>query len=231
MAVIEGGTSASIAEVGAAAQKGLHVILKPNDVGALGAYRAANITGTLAAALGAGSATVGHMYHFRWPDATRFAVIHYVKAQFQTLTAFTAPTVTDFGFDMFKTTAHSVAGTTNKTNVTGSKMRTSMGATLMAAADQLIATTVGITGQTATFDTNAIAESIGDPNIVNAAAATEYANQGPPPILLYNPAASGEYPLTLAQNEGFIIRNRTVWPAAGTGLLTVEVAWSEVTAY
>ena len=36
MAVIEGGASAVVAEVGAIAQKGIHVLTKPIDAGALG---------------------------------------------------------------------------------------------------------------------------------------------------------------------------------------------------
>ena len=35
----------------------------------------------------------------------------------------------------------------------------------------------------------------------------------------------------LAQNEGIVVRNRTVWPAAGTGILTVLLGWAEVTAF
>ena len=35
----------------------------------------------------------------------------------------------------------------------------------------------------------------------------------------------------LSQNEGIVLRNRTVWPAAGTGIVQVELSWSEVAAY
>ena len=52
------------------------------------------------------------------------------------------------------------------------------------------------------------------------------------PTLLFEPdIASGEHPLVLGQNEGFVLRNRAVWPAAGTGIIQVEVSWAEVTAY
>lgn len=232
MAVIEGGLSGTLAEVGAGAAKGLHTINKPHDIGSLGAYRVAAVTGTIAAGLGAGSATVGHMFALRNSHASNLMVINYIRARFQTLTAFTAATVTDFGFDLFRCTANSVNYTTNKANPTPSKLRTSFGTSGVAATDLAIATTVGMTGQTSTQDTSAIGMSIGDPNIVNAAAATEYANQGLPPELLYLPnVAHGEYPLVLANNEGIVIRNRAAWAAAGTGLLVVECGWSEVTAY
>lgn len=31
--------------------------------------------------------------------------------------------------------------------------------------------------------------------------------------------------------QGIVIRNRTVWPAAGTGIVVVQFDWAEVTAY
>jgi hypothetical protein len=43
--------------------------------------------------------------------------------------------------------------------------------------------------------------------------------------------ANGEYPLVLGQNEGLVLRNRTVWPATGTGIVTVNMVWSEVSAF
>jgi len=70
-----GGTSGSVADVGVAAQKGLHVITKPLDVTGGGYFRVAAQTGTLAAALGAGTATVGHLFAFRNPSATILCVI------------------------------------------------------------------------------------------------------------------------------------------------------------
>lgn len=49
------------------------------------------------------------------------------------------------------------------------------------------------------------------------------------PLLTYQPDMSrGEHPLVLAQNEAALIRNRTVWPLTGTGLLQIEIAWAEV---
>jgi hypothetical protein len=38
----------------------------------------------------------------------------------------------------------------------------------------------------------------------------------------------GEHPVVLATNEGVTVRNRTVWPAAGTGQLLIEMAWTEL---
>ena len=49
--------------------------------------------------------------------------------------------------------------------------------------------------------------------------------------------ADGDYPIILggsgggANSHGLIVRNRTVWPAAGTGQLTVQIAWTEVDSF
>jgi hypothetical protein len=220
MAVLEGGVSTTLAEVGAGAQKGLHIINKPIDVTGGGYYRVSAQTGTLAAALGAGTATVGHLFSFRNPHATILVIPHIIKVRFQTLTDFTAATVTDLGFDLFRVTGFSVVPTTNRTSPTPTKMRTSFISTIIGATDINVATTVGMTGQTMTLDTSPFAANIADMN--------QIANFSE---LNYTPGVADGYPLTMAQNEGFLVRNRGIWPAAGTGILQVEVGWAEVTAY
>lgn len=220
MAVLEGGVSTALADVGAVAQKGLHVINKPIDVTGGGYYRVAAQTGTLAAALGAGSATVGHLFSFRNPHVSMLVVIHSLSVRFQTLVDFTAATATDLGVDVFRLTNFSVVPTTNRTSPTPTKMRTSFGTTVIGATDINIATTVGMTGQTQTIDASPFDSTIADMNQTSSF-----------PPLIYTPVESLAYPLTLGQNEGFLVRNRGAWPAAGTGILQVEVSWAEVTAY
>lgn len=230
MAVVEGGVSGALVGVGAEASSPLHVVVKPQPVGALGSYRYAGVTGTMAAALAAGAP----FWYVRWTDATRLLVVHRVRCSFQPLTAFTAATLTDFGMDLVKATAVSAGGSgTLVTPSTGvSKMRASMGASLMtggAGGDIRIATTATLTALT-TLDSNPIANSVGDQQRVNPAAATEEQRVNDP-TLDYYPAWGNEYPIVLSQNEGLVLRNRAVWPAAGTGIFAVEFAWSEVTAY
>ena len=206
--------------MGAEAQKGLHVIDKPIDVTGGGYFRVAAQTGTLAAALGAGTATVGHLFAFRNPHATILCVIHTIKIRFQTLTDFTAATVTDLGFDVFVMTGLTSMYTTNKTNPTPNKMRTSFQTTVLGATDIAIATTVGMTTFTGNISTSPFTSIIADMN--------QIANF---PALDYSPGITDGYPLTLAQNDGFMVRNRGVWPAAGTGIMQVEVGWAEVTVF
>ena len=228
MAVLEGGTSASIAEVGEAAALPLHVTTKPLPSGALGHYRYAGTTGTLAAAL----AAAGQLFYVRWTDATRFFVLHKFTARFQALTPFTAATLADFGFDLFKATAVSAGGGgTDVGALVKTKMRTSMGASLLDASGLVrIATTGALTAIT-TLDATPIASSLGDQQTVNPAAGTEEQRVNDPTLTYVADMANGEYPLVLAQNEGLVLNNRTVWPAAGTGIVQVEMVWSEVSAF
>lgn len=212
--------AANIAGVGAVAQKGIHVVTKPADVTGGGYFRVVGQSGTLAAALGAGSATVGHLFSMRNSHATILCVINSVTVRFQTLTDFTAATVTDLGFDMFTLSAFTVNPTANKANLTPNKTRSSFASSVLGATDLAIATTVGMTGQTSTIAATSFDSTIADMNQTAGF-----------PSLEYTPQKNHGYPLTLAQNEGFLIRNRGVWPAAGTGILQVEVSWSEVTAF
>lgn len=203
-----------------------HTIARPiadNDV--LGSYRIAATTGTLAAALGAG----GQLFYLRWTNAANLFVLHKFVARFQALTVFTAATLTDFGFDLFKATSVSAGGGgTDLGAVAKPKMRTSMGASLLDAAGLMrISTTAALTALT-TVGAAPIAASLGDSQRVNPAAATEEQRVNDPTLSYIADLASGEYPLVLAENEGLVLRNRTVWPAAGTGIVQVEMAWSEV---
>lgn len=225
MAVLEGGTSGALAEVGVGAASALHATLKPVPHGSLGHYELAVTSGTIAAAL----AAAAQLFYFRWTDATRFAVIHRVKMSFQTLTLFTAAQQVDFGFDMFKaTTIGAGGGGTQILPAEVSRMRSTMSTSLLS--DARIATTAALTAL-ANLDTRAIAQSIGDMQRMNPIAATEEQRVNDPTMEYHPNMANGDHPLVLAQNEGFVLRNRTVWPAAGTGIVQVSVRWSEVTAF
>lgn len=228
MAVIEG-IGGALLGVGSEAGSGAHVNARPTSYGALGHYRLAATTGTLAAAL----AAAGQLFYVRWTDATRFMVITRFRAQFQALTPFTAATLVDFGFDLHKATAVSAGGGgTDLGAVVKPRMRTTgMGASLLDAAGLMrISTTAALTALT-TLDALPIAQSLGDPQRVNPATGTEEQRVNDPTLLYQPDVASGEHPLLLAQNEGLVLRNRAVWPAAGTGIVQIELSWAEVEAY
>jgi len=234
MAVIEGGVSAALLGIGAQAQSSAHFESRPITYGSLGHYRIQSMTGTLAAALAAGTATAGHVFAFRWGDATRLAVITKLKTRFLPLTPFTAATLTDHtSFDAFilrAYTASHAGGTPLTPSGNNAKMRTSMGTSLVT--DMRISTTAALTAGTHTFDAFPFSQSLRKGNRVNPAAATEETIQPTTDGMdLDFSMADGDHPITLAQNEGIAIRNRTVWPAAGTGILTVLIGWAEVSAF
>lgn len=234
MAIIEGGVSATLLGIGAQTQASAHFESRPISYGALGHYRIQGISGTMAAALAAGTATAGHVFAFRWGDATRLAVITKFKVRFQPLTPFTAATLTDHtSFDAFIVRAYT-ASHTGQTALTpvgnDAKMRTSMGTSLVT--DIRISTTAALTAGTHTFDAFPFARSLRKGNRVNPAAATEETIQPTTEGMDIDfSMADGDHPITLAQNEGIVVRNRTVWPAAGTGIISVLIGWAEVTAF
>ena len=224
------GNGGVIAEVDGTTYRALRATSRPVDYGSLGSYGMSLQTGTLAAALAA-SAVV---FSARWSDATRFAVIHRLEFNFQPLTLFTAATLTDAtSFDAFQAdsfTAAHTGGTAITLTGNALKRRTSMGSTLFN--DIRLATTAAIAGGTLTLRAQPFAQSLRKPNAVNPAAATEETI----PTTFNNCqwrtlVDSGEGPIVLAQDQGIVIRNRTVWPAAGTGIFLVEMDWSEVSAY
>jgi hypothetical protein len=233
MAFLEG-VVGGLVESGVAAAAPLHITSKPISYGSLGHYRIQATTGTLAAALAAGTASAGHVFAFRWGDATRFAIITKLKTRFLPLTPFTAATLTDHtSFDAFIVrtyTASHTGGTALTPTGNNAKMRTSMGTSL--ATDVRISTTAALGNGTETFDAFPFAQSLRKGNRVNPAAATEEVIMPTfDGMELDFYMADGDHPIVLAQNEGIVIRNRTVWPAAGTGILSVSIGWAEVTAF
>lgn len=222
------GYSGVVAEVDGTLFRAQRITSRPSDYGALGHYQLAKVTGTLPAALAAGAV----VFSFRWTDATRLAVLYRLKVSFQTLTTFTAGTLTDFGFDAYVGRSFSASHTGGSAaTLTGNsfKTRTSMATTLVG--DIRIATTAALAGGTLTVDGDAFAQSIGKPNDSNPAGGTEKQRVNDPALLYQPDVGSGHHPLVFASNEGFVVRNRTVWPAAGTGVVSVECMWAEVTAY
>lgn len=219
------GAGGSVAEVGAFAAEGLHTINKPIDHGSLGHYRVSVVTGTLAAVLAANA----QLFQFKWTDATRFAVITRIRWKFKTLTRFTAGTITDFGLDAFIVRSFALGGGGTTLTLTGdnNSLRTNMGASL---AQINVGTTAGLTAAT-NLDSQPFTQSFGaGAQVVPSAALVQEAIIGWDGEYFADTAA-GEYPLVLAQNEGIAIRNRTVWPAAGTGVYMFEIQWAEVSAF
>ena len=226
MAVIEsvGGNTVGVGnETGAP----MHLVAKPTPV-SVGSYSISLVSGTIAAALAASA----QLWYLRNTDATRLFIIHRVRVQFQALTPFTAGTLTDFGFDLSKATSISAGGGGTDVFSASSppRLRTSHAASIVASGSMRMATTGALTALT-TIDPFALDGSLGDAQRVNPAAATEEVIVSDPSIDYRAAVGAGEHPLVLGQNEALVLRNRTVWPAAGTGIVRVLCHWSETTAY
>lgn len=224
------GNGGVIADVDGSTFRALKATNRPYDYGTGGEYGLSVATGTIAAALAASSV----LFSAQWTSSTKVAVIHSLRWRFLPLTAFTAATLTDHtSFDAFIGRTFSAAHTGGTAlTLTGNsfKRRASMASTAFASI--IIATTAALGGGTVTLDPHAYAQSIRKGNRVNPAAATEEVIMPQMDGGNWSPdVCNGEHPIVLAQNEGIVIRNRTVWPAAGTGILCVEMNWGEGASY
>lgn len=197
----------------------------PLEFGAGGHYQYAGRTGTLPATLAA-AATLFALRN----GAVKPMVLLRLLAYFQTLTVWTGHQEASFeAFVGRAFTANFTGGAAATLTGNNLKARTTMPVT--GAADIRIATTAALGGGTVTPDTQPFAVGLGSPNVVNAAAGTAYSPNNRP-VIDYKPdVANGEHPIVLAQDEGIVIKNAIVWPAAGTGVLSVEARWAEVDAF
>jgi hypothetical protein len=203
---------------------------RPWEYASNGHYRLSVPTGTLAAALAANAV----VFSARWSHATKLAVITSLKTRFLPLTLFTATTLDSHtSFDAYMNTSFTAAhtgGTAITLTGTALKTRQSMAATQFA--DIRIATTAALGGGTVTATAHPFAATIRKGNRVNPAAATEETIQPTTDGMdLDFEVSNGGHPLILSQDTGITVRNRTVWPAAGTGILLVTMAWAEVDAF
>jgi len=228
------GAGGSVVEAGAFASKGLHVISKPHDYGALGHYRGVLTTGTIAA----GMAANGELVQMRWVDATRFCVIQQISVlEFRNITTAFAAGV--FNFNVIRSTGWSADGSGGgAVTVTDPQFQlraAAMGASLFSTGFRL-ATTAALGAGTKTFDTLNMGACFG--NVGSTPAIAEYfipkgggatGTGGGGVDLIAPDLGNGEHPIVLAQNEGISIRANV--PATGTWIASFLVKWIEVTSF
>ena len=228
MAIQVQGNGGIIAEVDGTTFRALRVTMRPIEYGSLGAYKISMTSGTMAAALAAAS----EIFQFRWPDATRFAVVARAAISAGMNVAATAAAL--IAFKLTAARAWSVAGSGGtRATLTGNnqKLRTSMGASLLN--DVGIATTGALTAGTKTLDAQDLgAVSIG----IGTGAITTAPNLPVCPLTeLLNYGDMASHPLILAGTsggEGFVIRTGVnAFPAAMTWSFSVNVSGAEVAAY
>jgi hypothetical protein len=195
-----------------------------------GHFRLAARTGTIGAGLAAGSI----IFAARWGAIYGAAVITRVSVSFMPLTAFTTGTLNIY-------TSHDMwISRDMTTNPTGgiAVPPTAQGQTLFRIKEKSdfteirIASTAAVGTSSGNVDVQPIgvlATRIG--NRVNPATGTEETEKPSDIILDYNiDMKTGEHPIILGVNDAFLIRNTTVasWPAAGTGVFTVNMSWVEM---
>lgn len=218
MAIIQSGANSTVLQTVDPTMTAARVTMRPSEL--LGAYEIGLTSGALTAV--AAGATV---YSFRWAPAvsTNLCLIRRVEIGFSTITAFTAAQSLQYSLQIARqwTTNDTVGTIAAFTQTNTGKMRTSMPTSSFAAGGQImIATTGAITAGTRTLDTQAMAFVSGS----STAIATSMPNT---PLIQQQ---TGDYPIILASNEGFIINNVQLMGAAGVINLYVNVEWFEMSA-
>jgi hypothetical protein len=213
MAVLQSGASTATMTVDPTFSAA-RVTLRPNEL--TGSYRASLVSGTIAA-----STAAGVLYTFKY-TGTGLCIVRSVQVGEQVTTAYTQGSMR---LGLYVVRSSFTQGTTNGTQTVFSvnKKRTSL-ATPNASA--VIGTTTVITG-----DTVGAEDSVAYGHILlnlPAAITTTPVDGLRDFIGPYNASA---YPLVLAQNEGFRIKNDTAFAATGSGNLVVTVEWEEAAAY
>jgi hypothetical protein len=194
--------------------------LRPLDHGALGHYSVAVVTGTIAASLTANST----LFSVRWGNASNLMVVEEVVVMAQHVVAAAAVAQFDLEMIIARTfTASDTGGSAVALTTNNAKRRTNMGTSLVT--DMRIATTGTLTPGTRTLDSNSFGRIQGQ---MQTTIGGRIFDLQPFPIWR---AVPGIYPLVLAQDEGFLIRNPIVAPATATWVLMVGVRWAEVVSY
>jgi len=218
MAIIQSGANSTVLQT-----------VDPTMLAARTSERPPEILGSYQMGLTSGALTVvaagGTVFSFRWAPAvtTNLCMVRRIEVGFSTVTAFTAAQSLQYSMQVARNwTASDTGGTAAAfTQTNTGKMRTVMPTSAFAGGGQImIATTGANTAGTRTLDTQAMAFTAGSSTAVGTSLTTL-------PIWQHQ---SGDYPLILAANEGFIINNVQTMGAAGVINLVVNVEWMELAA-
>jgi hypothetical protein len=193
----------------------MRVVIRPDDYASLGIYHLGGTSGTMTAGLAAASP----VFSFRYGGSNLALVKKIIISAGNTATAFTAGLISFNLFVARSFSASDTGGTGITPTTTSNRLRTTMATT--GVTDIRISSTGTLTAGTRTPDAQALA--ILATSIPNVAGTPLFA-----PFAIFE-ARAGEFPLVLANNEGFIIL-ATV-PATGTWSFSVNVMWEELTTY
>jgi hypothetical protein len=230
MAVINDPTvAANIARVGNVAYVPQHVTAGPFPIGSGGAYRISMRSGTIAASLGADA----ELFQFRYVTAAnRVALVFGVTVSASTIVVpavGTTPINMQLAMRIARAWTAAGSGGTRATLTTNNqKLRTSHATSEVN--DIGMATTAALTAGTKTLDAQDCGAVTG--GIYFDLAAGDVNNQLIAQTNLLGEFAGGlGWPLILANQEGFVIRNGLVLPATMTWNLVANVLWAEVDSF
>ena len=181
-------------------------------------------------AIGAGATSNGQILSFRWSSSTEYAIIQEVSCTgIYATTAFAAGALTLKMTLARAFTASASGGTTlefgGDSNIDNAALRTTMGDS--AVGNFSIATTGILTAGTQVLENNDIGQITTHTSGGVSAATPIIGNIYLPTTTLFKANfAAGDYPLVLAQDEGFVIRQSV--PATGVWIAGFLVKWAEV---
>jgi hypothetical protein len=217
MAIIQSGADSTLLTVDPTF-KAARVVVKPDEL--TGAYQVGTASGALTT-VAAFTSTAGHVFAFRWaPGTGALCAIKRVSVGFVCTTAFGS--AQQMGFALYSARSYSGShsgGTAVTLTGNNNKYRTSL--TTTGATDVRIGSTTALTAGTHTLDS----QPLGATYFWVAGVGTQLANTD---LISYD---ATDYPLILANNEGFVIANTTLMGATGVGSLVVNVEWFEASAY
>jgi hypothetical protein len=191
-------------------------VIRPDDVGSLGAYSLAAASGVM----GAGLASAAPVFSFRYGGVNTAILKRALLTAVNAGTAFSAGTC---AFDLIVARAFTASdsGGASVLPTTGNKLATTMANT--GVTDIRIASTGTLTPGTRNLDSQSIAKIIAPAPITTV----NYALVGPQASLLDRRV--GDWPLVLAYNEGFVIQ--ATMPATGTWTFAIQIDWEELSTY
>jgi hypothetical protein len=218
MAIIQSGANSTVLQTVDPTFLAARFTERPPEI--LGAYQMGLTSGALTVV-----AAGGTVFSFRWAPATttQLCLVRRVEVGFSTITAFGTAQSLQYSMQVARQwTASDTGGTAASFAQTNTaKMRTTMPTSAFAGGGQImIATTGANSAGTRTLDSQAMAFTNG----TSSAIATTLPAT---PIWQHQ---SGDYPLILANNEGFIINNVQLMGATGVINLVVNVEWMELAA-
>ena len=223
MAIIQSGSDSSLLTVDPSF-KSARVAVRPPE--GTGYYQLGAVTGNLT------NTTVvanGSLFSMRWAPANgRIAIIRRVVVNFVQTVGWTAAAAQPVGLYVARAwTVSDSSGTQVTISGNTNKMRTTNDPSFFSVpSDVRVAGTATLTAGTRTIDTNPVSVGLIAASQVAAASATY-----PQQTIMLHDVNTGDHPIILENNEGIVINNMTVWPAAANGFMSINVEWIEGTGY